>query len=336
MLFLSAGILIFWYVYKDLELEMIKDQLADLKYGWIILSFFLGMLSHISRAFRWNMLIETMGYKPRTINTFLSVMVMYLTNLAIPRAGEVARCSMLTKYEKVPFTKLFGTVVVERTTDMIALMVFAVAIFALQYPVFQEFVKEHPEFQEQIKLIFSTRNIILAALVLVVGLIMLYIYRHSFKRTKFYVKIKELVDNLIDGIKTITQLKKTWLYVLHTLFIYLMWLIMLYVVFFSFEPTAHLSILAGMAAFVMSGLAMAAPVQGGIGPWHFMVYETLFIYGIDKTDGKIFALIAHSATNLSLLVVGFIALLLFPVINKEIKKDIETISEEFSAEESQS
>lgn len=90
---------------------------------------------------------------------------------------------------------------------------------------------------------------------------------------------------------------------------------MLYVIFLAFEPTSHLSIETGMITFMMGGLAMLAPVQGGIGPWHFMVYETLFIYGIDKADGKIFALIAHTSTNLIYLVLGLLAFILLPLLN---------------------
>ena len=129
------------------------------------------------------------------------------------------------------------------------------------------------------------------------------------------------MKSFAEGIKTITQLKNKWLYIGHTVFIYVMWLIAMYVVFFSFKPTSHLTIFAAMSAFVMGALGMIAPVQAGIGPYHFMVIETLFIYGIDKTDGKIFALIAHAAANVPLMFMGLISLIILPVLNRKYNPD---------------
>jgi glycosyltransferase 2 family protein len=316
LVFLCLGVFVFWLVYRDIDIITLKTALGKINYWWILLSFTLGMLSHVSRAIRWNMLIRPMGYKPSTANSFLAVMVMYLTNLALPRAGELARCSVLGRYEKIPFTKLVGTVVIERFTDMIALIVFAVLIFSMQADVFFNFISSHPDIQNRLSLLFSTRNILLGIAAAGIVVATLIIYRKKVMRTSLFMRIEHLYVNFLEGFKAIKHMENKWKYIGHTVFIYIMWLVMLYVVFFSYPPTVHLSLAAGMAAFVMGGLAMIAPVQGGIGPWHFMVYETLFMYGIDKTDGKIFALIAHTTTNLSLMLMGFIALLLLPVINR--------------------
>ncbi|MFP4059769.1 MAG: lysylphosphatidylglycerol synthase transmembrane domain-containing protein [Bacteroidota bacterium] len=317
LLFLSVGIILFWWVYRDLEIELLKSEIRELNYGWIIASFMLGMFSHISRAIRWNMLIHPLGYRPRTLNSFLAVMVMYLTNMAIPRAGEVARCSVLTKYEDVPFSKLLGTVFVERIADVIALMFFAILIFLTQLGVISTFIETHPGMSDKVGGLFSLKNILIAVTGVIIIFVLFYIFRNNFKKTKIFKKVEEVLKNFAEGIKAITKMKRPWAFIGHTLFIYLMWLISLYFLFFSYEPTKGLGIFAGAAAFVMGGLAMIAPVQGGIGAWHFMVYETLFIYGIDKTEGKIFALVAHTTNNLSLMLVGLIALLLLPIVNKK-------------------
>ena len=316
ILFLAIGIFLFWLVYKDLEFDKLKSELRHINYWWIGLSFVLGILSHISRAVRWNMLIRPLGYKPRIINSFLGVMVMYLTNLALPRAGELARCSVLTKYEKIPFTKLVGTVVVERATDVIALMVFAILILLSQIGVLEAFLKSNPEVYTKIATVFTYRNLIILVLLLIAGILSIIFFRKAFRQTRFYQFLANSFRNFIEGVKTIKKLESKWKYIGHTVFIYFMWLIALYIIFFSFKPTSHLSIFAGATAFVMGGLAMIAPVQAGIGPWHFMVYETLFIYGIEKIDGKIFALIAHTSSNGMLMIAGLIPLAILPVINR--------------------
>ncbi len=315
--FLSVGIFLFWLVYRDLDVKTLKKELVTINYWWIILSFSVGILSHISRAIRWNMLIKPLGFKPRTINTFLSIMVMYLINMALPRAGEVARCSVLTKYEKVPFTKLAGTVVVERTTDFVALLFFAFFIMLSQLSVFKDFLLSNPGSQDKLSALFSSKNIGLTLTCIVLAVIVFYFSRKAFKKTKLYNKLTGFIQSFIEGLKAIFKLENKWFYIGHTLFIYFIWFIALYLIFFSFEPTSHLSISAAAVALVMGALAMIAPVQAGIGPWHFMVIETLFIYGIDRTDGKIFALIAHAANNLTLMIAGAISLIILPIINRK-------------------
>jgi uncharacterized protein (TIRG00374 family) len=318
--FFIIGIFIFWLVYRNIDTNILIEELKSINYWWILLSFLIGMLSHYSRALRWNMLIKTLGYKPRTLNSFLSVLIMYLTNLALPRAGEIARCSVLTKYEKIPFSKLVGTVVIERITDVIALAIFAFFIILSQIGVITKFLNNYPETKDNLINIFSLRNLLIILSILAIIVLLSFLFRSAFKKTIFYKKIVQIIHNIIEGIKTILNLENKWHYILHTCFIYLMWLLSLYVLFFAFKPTSHLDIFAAMTTFIMGSMGMLAPVQAGIGPYHFMIYETLFIYGINKVDGKIFALISHTSTNLTLMIAGLISLIILPIINNSGKK----------------
>jgi len=320
-LFLGLGIFIFWWVYKDEPISNYKTALKELNYFWVILSLVFNLLSQISRALRWNMLIKPLGYKPKFYNSYLSVLILYFVNLLLPRAGEVFRCTILGRYEKIPFTKLAGTVFVERLTDLIMLIILAVIIILSQFSAFSLFFNTHPEISEKLNQILSAKNVFIGILLLILMLFFFLLFRYYIKHNKvkkeivLIEKIKHIKQNFLTGIYSIGKLENKWLYIGHTVFIFLMWLCMLYVIFFAYEPTSHLSLKTGMITFLMGGLAMLAPVQGGIGPWHFMVYETLFIYGIPKADGKVFALIAHASTNLIYLVLGLLALLIIPIIN---------------------
>jgi len=319
--FLSIGILVFWWVYKDEPISKYRSDFSNLNYWWILLSVFLNILSQVSRAIRWNMLIKPLGYSPRLLNSYFSVVLLYFVNLLLPRAGEVFRCTVLSRYEKIPFAKLAGTVFVERTVDFITLMILAVLIVLSQFGVFTSFFSAHPEVRENLQNILSVKNILLglgALLILGVAFVIFNMYyrKHRTNKGNMFVKRLRLIKhNFVLGIKSIAKLENKWAFLGHTVFIFLMWLLMLYVIFFAYGPTSHLSLETGMITFLMGGLAMLAPVQGGIGPWHFMVYETLFIYGIDKADGKVFALIAHSSTNLIYLVLGLAAFIILPLIN---------------------
>jgi len=321
-IFLGAGIFLFWWVYKDEPLRKYKVAFEDLNYFWIVVSILFSILSQISRAMRWNMLIKPLGYQPRLINSYLSVLILYAVNLMLPRAGEVFRCTILSRYEKIPFVKLAGTVFVERMADFITLILLAFVIIASQLSVFVSFFNDHPDVKSNLLQILSLRNLLLGIAVIAVMVITFFLFNNYFRRNRadsgnaFIKKLRLIRQNFFEGIRSIARLENKWLFIGHTIFIFIMWLFMLYVIFKAYSPTSHLSLQTGMITFLMGGLAMLAPVQGGIGPWHFMVYETLFIYGIDKADGKVFALIAHAATNLIYLVLGLAAMVLLPVINR--------------------
>lgn len=320
-LFPAIGIFIFLWVYKSYDLKDFGKTLSELKWIWVILSLVLGLLSHLSRAMRWNMLIKTMEYSPKIANTFLSVIIMYATNLIIPRGGEIARCTSLSQYEKIPIGKLLGTVVTERAIDVVILFFMLVFTIFSQIGVFKEFLINNPEFGKKLNFLFSAQFWIMATLA---GLTLLFVswkYRHKVMKIKWIAHFFNLFFNFFEGIKSIRHLKKPLIFIAHSLFIYVMYFFMFYVVFFSYLPAKDMSYLSAFTTFIMGSLAMLAPVQGGLGAWHFMVIETLFLFGLDKEFGRNLALISHTSMNLMLLIVGAIAFFLLPIINKQSKKN---------------
>jgi glycosyltransferase 2 family protein len=314
--FLALGVFIFWWIYKDLDMTKLKAELPGINYWWIALSVFLGLLAQLSRAIRWKMLIDPLGYKPRLSNVFLSVLVLYCVNLILPRAGEVARCTVVSKYEKIPVTKLVGTMIVERLVDFIALVVLAIFVFAFNLGTFQRFFQLHPEINQNMVNLLSLSNLLLLAIIIGL-LVVIFLLLRPRRSGKFFTKLGQIRNNFREGIKSVLSVRHKGFFIFHTVFIFTMWLLMLYVVFLAFKPTQHLNIWVGMFTFLMGGLGMLAPVQGGIGPWHFMIIESLFLFGICRTDGMIFALLAHTTTNLVNLVFGSIAFMLLPVFNRK-------------------
>ena len=308
--FLAIGLVILWLLYRKIEWIKLRSALHELKYIFILLSVIFGLLSQYSRALRWKMLIEPMGYRPGTQNIFLSVLVLYFVNLVLPRAGEVARCTVLSRTDKIPFTKLVGTVFTERLADVLMLFLLAAIIIPMKFSVIIGIFQKNPALSRNFKQLFSTQNIMILILAGIFILVLLYFSYKLLKRSRIRDKLIELKDHFILGIKSIAHMKNKWVFIGHTVFIYAMWLVMLYVVFLAYKPTAHLTITDGMITFLMGGLAMLAPVQGGIGPWHAMVIITLEALNIGVEEGKIFALIAHTSTNLIYILWGGIALLI--------------------------
>jgi len=321
LVFLSIGLLLFWLVYKDQPMGEIVKALKEANYFWIVIALVFSLFSHLSRALRWNILINSLGYKPKAINSFFAVMIMYLSNTAIPRSGEIARCGIIKRYEDVPFSKLLGTVVVERAIDFVMLFILLFIVLLTQFPVILQFIENNPTVGDKFAFLGRTSNLVIVGAFTLMFFAAIFLLRKKMKNTIFYLKIKELLKNFWEGIKTVKSLKKKWQFIAHSLFIWVMYFSMIYVTFWSFEFTSHLALLTGLTVFVMASFGMVAPSPGGIGTWHFMVIETLVIYGIDRTpDANAFAFAAHGTMTLLLIIVGLISLALIPVVNKKRKE----------------
>ena len=308
------GAFIFWLIYKDQDIERIKSVLKnDVNYFWVIVSLFIGLLSHISRTLRWGLMIEPIGHKPKFTNTFLAVMVGYLMNMAFPRMGEISRCGVISRYEGLSFAKLFGTVVAERIIDVVSLLILLLVVIILQFGKVLGFVKSNPEIEEKLIAVVSSPILIIGFVALVV---LFFVFRKTFQHTNIYSKIIGMLNNFKEGFVSIGSIKKKFWFYFHSVFIWLMYYLMLYVNFFAFGFTKDLNPIAGLTTFVMASFGMVAPVQGGIGAWHFMAKEALALYGISNENGIIFAFVAHSSMTLMIIILGIISLLVLPFINR--------------------
>ncbi len=316
-LFFSIGILLFWLVYREQDFSNIWNTvLYEVNYLWLILMAFLGLLSHISRTLRWKIALEPLNEKPRTINAFIAVMASYFMNILLPRMGEFIRCGLLSKYEKIPFSKLLGTVISERIVDMIMLVLFVLLAFVIEFDRIMGFLNENEQITANLKNILKSPLLWLLLVAIIAGITLyIYIVKKRGKRNKF----EEIYKNLIHGIKSIVEIKRYKAYIAHTFFIWTLYFLMLYVAFFSLEFTSVLPLSAALLTFVMTSASMLAPVQAGMGAWHFMAEKGLSLYGIESVNGKIFALVTHSSMNLAIVIFGVICIILIPFINRNYK-----------------
>jgi hypothetical protein len=324
IIFFILGIALFWLVYRNFNFNELINSLKDIRFGWIIVAIGFGLLSHFIRAIRWKMLVETMGYKPTTVNLFLSVIILYFTNLIIPRGGEVSRCAVLTKYENIPFAKLVGTVFVERVTDLFAFLLILLILVIWQFNFFNT-ILNYPDFELDFPSLKVKILPVTLVLLLIAALTFILVRFKIFN--KIYGKIKKLKSDFIDGIMVIKQMKEKPRFIIYTLLIFFFWIMMLFAVFFAYPPTNKLSFNVAVLTFAFGNLAYLLPIQAGIGAWHFIVINCLFFFGIDKESGMIFALIAHTFTNLIFLIFGPIAMALLPFVNNSDPRNQDIIPE---------
>lgn len=313
ILFPSLGLIILYILFKDRNFSEIAISLKhDFDYKWIALSLLLGIFSHLARAVRWQMLIATEGKKPGIINTFGAVLTGYLANLILPRMGEVSKCGVISKYENISFVRVAGTVIIERLADLIGMVALLALVFLLEYKLIITLITQTMVVPSAPQLITSPVFWLVALLSLAIAYL---VYRKI--KNSFLTKLGDLWKKFKDGIQSFNQLTNKPLFIILSAAIWVFYFLMLYVTFFAMEATAHLGMTAGLTILITGSLGMLAPIQGGLGAWHFMVIQTLVLYGISEEVAGNFALVVHSSQNILVIVLGLLAFVTLPIVNRK-------------------
>lgn len=324
--FLGLGLVIIWLSLKDLSIEERLQILYSFKtanYSWVVLAIILGIFSHLIRAARWVLFFEPMGFKPKLKTTFYAVMIGYFANMAFPRLGEVTRCGIMSRYEKIPFQKSLGTVVTERAIDMLIFFLLFLLMFLTQFETIKEYLDQniYPKLVAKFGALHYSRMIFLflGGLILVIVLIS-FAVRKKVVASKTYHNVKQLIIGFWEGLKSLGQVKKPGLFVLYSILIWVLYFFMLYITFFCFAETTGLGPGAGLSALVLGSIGIMI-TPGGIGLYPAIIQETLLLYGIAKPTGLALGWIAWTAQTLMILVVGGVSLLLLSIKRSENGKD---------------
>jgi len=310
--FLAVGILLLWFAFRDVNFNKLTAHLKEANYSWLLLSVLFGLFAFISRARRWVLLINPLGFNPSLKNSFYALMTGYLANIALPRVGEITRCVALGKKEKIPMDQLIGTVVVERTIDFLSLLIIMVFLIFTSGDQISLFLKEGIliPIQDKISSLSSVIWILWVVLV-VLGLLTFFLmvrYKKSLRKIRFFSKMFDLAKGIIHGLKTITNIKRKWEFIFHTVFIWINYTLMTWVVVFSIESTSHLTLGDSIFLLVIGGLAMSAPVQSGLGAFHYIISRgLLFVKGIPLEDGLVYALLTHESQLIFVAIIGTIS-----------------------------
>ena len=301
------------------EKKEIYDSFINANYFWILVSLIFAILSHISRTLRWMILLEPMGYVPSRKNAFLAIMIGYFANLALPRLGEITRCGILSKYEKIPMQKSFGTVVTERGLDVIMLgLIFIVSFFVHlnKIKLFKESAL-YLNISEKYSKIENPNTIFYAIIFVAVIIVFLFLkFRHRISHFKIYIKIKNIFFGFLEGLKSLVTIKKPFWFIFHTIFIWLMYLSMTWIIFFCLPETSHLNLGVGLAVLVFGSIAIVL-VQGGIGIYPWIVAEILVLFAIPSTTGYAMGWLLWTGQTIMVIITGLISMILLPIINNK-------------------
>ena len=271
----------------------------------VLISVAFGVMSHLSRAYRWKYLLNPLGYHPKLKNLIGSVLVNYLSNLGIPRSGEVLRVTAIYTYEKIPFSKAVGTVISERVIDLLIMLLL---VFSAIY-VGGDWVKA--ELSESFGQLMSINIII----VLVVAIIVFALLINS-DRFPFMAHIKNFFINIYQGILSIGSVSNAYAFWAHTIFIWLMYIMMFWVIQFSLPLSATLGLDVLLVGFVAGGLSITV-TNGGIGLYPLAVATVLNHYGMSYEIALAYGWIAWSSQTIMILIFGGLSFAFLPVINRK-------------------
>lgn len=300
---LILGGFLVWYSLNIISPSKLVIYFKNANYSWIILGLFFGLLSHLSRAYRWKYLLKPLGYQPKFMNSILAVLVAYLVNIFLPRVGEITRAAVMTNYENIPFEKSFGTVIAERIADLIMMMLVILISLLIQF----DFIWD---------LITSKINP-LGIITSLVGFIIFMLGFIAFikkSKSKIALKLKDLFLGFKDGIFSIFKMEDKWQFIFHTFFIWIMYIAMFWATVPALDQL-EIPFGAVLIGFIAGGLSIAA-TNGGVGLYPVAVAGALSLFGIDEVLGNAFGWIMWTSQTAMIVIFGGLAFLFLPIYNK--------------------
>jgi uncharacterized protein (TIRG00374 family) len=317
---LSLGVILLWYLYRNQDLgEMMNVVKKGVRYDIILFSLVFGLAANTVRGLRWSMLIDSLGKRVNRKKAIYAIWGNYAINIALPRVGEIWRCGVMSKYEKIPFAKLLGTMIVDRIMDtlIVALLTLCLCIFNIRF--FRDFFSENPP------VIITTLYALMSSVRTYIGLIVLaMILWFVFVKLKHLTIVKKIIGmfrNVWEGIKSLWKIEHKVHFIIQTLLIWAGYFFYFYITFFAFDFTKELGVRIALIAFAMSSIGVAVPVQGGIGVWHFMVISTLVAFGVNVSDAGAFAMVVFAIQTVWVILTGLFGIAALPITDKNEKKE---------------
>ncbi|MCI4642124.1 MAG: flippase-like domain-containing protein [Flavobacteriaceae bacterium] len=313
---IAFGFFLIAYTYTTTSPEdrqLIYKNMSQAPPFWVGLSLFIGLLSHLSRAIRWNYLLAPLGYTPPVKSNLLVILMGYFANLGVPRSGEILRATALRTYEKVPFQKGFGTIITERVIDLFMLFIVVGISLILQTDILVGFFEEKNISWGKLGLIGLA----------VTGGFGLFIWAVFYSQIAVFKKIKGSIGDLFAGVFSVFKMKHKWAFIGHTFFIWACYVGMFWVIKFTVAETVNLGAEALLVAFVAGAFAMSA-TNGGIGLYPIAIQKSLAIFGVSAIAGNTFGWIMWISQTALVVVLGGISFLIIPFVSSKTKTDGQT------------
>lgn len=311
---LLLGIFIVWWLYRETN---IKEFWAVVKSGnfWIIgFSLIFGLAGNVLRGLRWEIFFNSLGYKPKRASIIYATLGNYAVNFLLPRAGDIWRCGVVARYDKIPFAKTLETYLIDKIMDLSAGVFLLVSSLVLYIDFFIDYFNRNPSYKENLLNLIFSPWMYLGILVLIVLTTLLFTVFKDFSPIK---KLRDFGKTILHDLKLILAMKAKKRIIFYTILIWLLFYLYFYTCFYAFDFTKNLGFLAGWIVFSMSNLGVAVPVQGGLGAWHFMVITSLVILGVTYEEASAFAGAVFTIQSVWIILCGVFGILALPHVKRE-------------------
>lgn len=327
ILFILLSVLLLYLVFRSLNDPKQKEQiimgLQNAHWFWLVVSMLIAVLSHLFRALRWDIVVEPMNYKIKNSRSFYAVMVGYLVNIATARGGEIARCAIIAETDRIPLNVLIGTVITERIVDLICLVIVILTAFLFQTELLGGFLLDN-----LINPILSLGVTGVIVLILAVLFIVLLFWlvgskkgRDTLMQLPFGKRIVDLLNGFVEGLSSISKLKRPRLFLLYTAGIWICYWFMTYVVFFCFDFSSSFGPIVGMTALIFASLGMIVPAPGGMGALAVVILGLTTIYGFSEVNATLISSTSLAANIIMITIVGIFSLIMLGVERRKIKAE---------------
>lgn len=327
-IFLAIGLILLYFAFRGVSVEELLSSLRMADFKWVAFALSFAFVGYVSRAYRWKLLIKPLNYDPPLKNVFYALMIGYTANFAFPRIGEITRCGSLQKSDKIPLDSLLGTVIIERAIDLLVLVFALLVVFFSKIGFFGAFFRNNifDPFLNNIVPYFQLSVVywIIFIVALVLLIFLAWYMNRKFSGNPVIRKVKELIRGVVVGLKTIVRMKDRWTFIFHTLLIWMMYFLMTYMLVFALPATSHLSPLDGLFLLVIGGMGMSAPVQGGIGAFHWIITLGLSLYGVSRANGLAYATLSHESQSIFAILLGALSFILLVIQNRKALKNNKT------------
>jgi len=298
---LALGVIILYFLFKDIDFKDVWGILKDANWGILLFSLIFGLLGNTIRGYRWALFINPLGYSPKVSTLNYAIFGGYAVNFALPRAGEIWRCGVLAKEEDIPFTKLFGTMILDRIFDTITVLCIALIAFLFNMQFFMTQLEQRQEAFDSILGILQSPVFYIAIGAAIITTFIVFKY---FKENFIIRKIKGFLAGMVSDMKSIWKMKTKGRLFLYTISIWGSYFLYFYITFFAFDFTKDLGVTAGLIAFALSSISMGVPSNGGLGPWQIAVIAALSLYPVSALEAKAFAVGVFALQSVWVIVCG--------------------------------
>lgn len=313
---LSLGLLIIWAMYRNTDVGELWHIIQSANIGVILASLVFGLIGNTIRGLRWELFVNSLGYHPPRASILYATLGNYAVNFVLPRAGDLWRCGVVSRYDKIPFSKTLETFLVDKMVDIISGLGIIFLSVLLNIEFFASYLRDNPQFAEGLANLFSSvwMYVALGVVLLAIGFMFTV-----FRKTPFVEKIVHFFVTLKNDLKLISGMKEKKRIIIYTILVWLCFYLYFYICFYAFDFTKGLGPLAGLIVFAMTNIGISVPVQGGIGPWHFVVISSLLILGVRENEALAFAGAVFTIQSVWQILYGVFGVIAMPYVKRDEK-----------------